>query len=145
MNNKHTHLSRKEAEELLNRYYDGLTSAEEETRLRQFLASEEADGGMFDADRAVMGMLLTRRQQQHAAGLPYFKIAGWAAAASIVIAIGLWPQPHQPECIAFIDGKQYTDQALILEKMRSTMNTITSIDNTVGMETQMKTIFNPQE
>jgi len=25
------------------------------------------------------------------------------------------------------------------------MNTITSIDNAVGMETQMKTIFNPQE
>jgi len=46
-------MEREKTEELLRKYYDGLTSAEEETRLRELLDAS-ADDGEFASDRILL-------------------------------------------------------------------------------------------
>ena len=49
-------------DELIARYFAGLTTDEEERRLRRFLASPDSADARYDETRAVMGFLAVGRQ-----------------------------------------------------------------------------------
>ena len=134
-------LTANEAREMLQQYYDGLTTDREEALLRRFLASEAADGGEFDADRAVMGVLAVGRQVHRPHRSVALKVAGWAVAASVVLAAGLWLRPSQPDCVAYIGGERYTDTEMIVHRMQTTMNELAEAKEAVSVESQMKHLF----
>jgi hypothetical protein len=121
-------ISSRQADTLLQRYYDGLTDENEEYQLRRFLASAEADGGKYDADRAVMGLLLTGRAL-HRRGRNRHRrlaVAAVAAAACLALMAGLWHGVSQPEteCIAYIHGERTTNPTVVEAQMRATLSNV---------------------
>ena len=109
-------LTPQEAREVLQQYYEGTTTDREEDLLRRFLASEAADGGEFDADRAVMGVLAVGKEVHRPRRTAVLKVAGWAVAASVILAAGLWLRPSSPDCVAYIGGERYTDTEMIVHR-----------------------------
>ncbi len=133
-------ITRQEAKRLLERYYDGTTTNEEERLIRIFLASTAADGGQFDADRAVMGFFCAKRSKRHST-----KVPKWIpiAAASIIAAAVLWTYGNQttPDYIAYVNGVKYTNKHFVMSQMEQTMQTVGNETGTPTMEAQMKAVF----
>lgn len=135
-------LTPQEAREVLQQYYEGTTTDREEDLLRRFLASEAADGGEFDADRAVMGVLAVGKEVHRPHRTAVLKVAGWAVAASVILAAGLWLRPSSPDCVAYIGGERYTDRNLIMAQVQSTMGELAETKEAVSVESQMQGLFN---
>ncbi|MBP3764318.1 MAG: hypothetical protein J6H19_00865 [Bacteroidaceae bacterium] len=135
-------LTPQEAREVLQQYYEGTTTDREEDLLCRFLASEAADGGEFDADRAVMGVLAVGKEVHRPHRTAVLKVAGWAVAASVILAAGLWLRPSSPDCVAYIGGKRYTDRNLIMAQVQSTMGELAEAKEAVSVESQMQGLFN---
>src|SRR5574344_1665607 len=113
--NTTNHLPPTQADALLERYYDGMTNDEEERSLRFFLVSAESDGGKYDADRAVMGLLATGRKSKPARRPVLRHMAGIAAAACVLLVAGMWAYHsyQQPDCFAYINGERITDETVV--------------------------------
>ncbi len=137
---KQIKMTRKEAERLLERYYDGSTTNEEERLIRIYLASTAADGGQLDADRAVMGFFCAKRAERHRT-----KVPKWIpiAAASIIVAAVFWAYGNlaAPDYIAYVNGVKYTNEQFVMTQMEQTMQTVGNETGTPTMETQMKAVF----
>lgn len=138
---KQIQLTKHEAKRLLERYYNGDTTNDEERLIRIFLASSAADGGEFNADKAVMGFLCTKRAKCHRT-----KATRWiplAAAASIVMAIGLWTFVHltTPDYIAYVNGQEYTNEQFVINHMEQTMKFVGNETESLTIENQMKAVF----
>jgi hypothetical protein len=113
-------------DDLLNTYFEGETTAEEERRLRAFFASDDVPQRLaaykplfayFDAE-------ICKEQQKAGAPAKRLKLIYWASgiAASILLAIGGWQalSTGADPCLCsgnyvIINGHCYTD----IEKVRS--------------------------
>lgn len=132
-------------EELAERYFDALTDPQEELELKRFLSTPQASSPRFDEIKAVMGYFATRKA---ATGRQRRKrsIIRWSAAAVAagIISAALWhtPAPSHDICIAYIDGKEITDERIILEQMQHTMQMISNTTEENSIEKQLGKIFN---
>lgn len=131
-----------EADRLLERYYEGATTNEEERLIRIFLASPAAGSSRYDADKAVMGYLCTKRARRKSvpAALKWIPAA---AAACIILTVGLltYGSPDTPDCIAYIGGTECTNEATVMAHLTQTMQDVGSDTGTLTMESQMKAVF----
>lgn len=113
-------------EELVNRYFEGETSCQEEQELRRFFSQEsipehlqlyrplfacieqEAKKSQFKSNKKILP--LHRKL--------FYTLSGVAAGILLLIYIGNIQGKWQinPENYVIIDGKQYTDNALIREQ-----------------------------
>jgi hypothetical protein len=140
---------------LSERYFDALTTSEEEKALAQFLASDAADDPAFNEIKAVMGYLSTGKSiAQKKVKQKWFtgKIVHWSVAvASIalitIIGTRLLPHPTMTDAnesneifYACIDGKEYTDEEFVMQHMLATMNMMSTASDNV-IEEQMKAMF----
>ena len=138
---KQIQITEQEAKQLLERYYNGTTTNDEERLIRIFLASPAANGGVFDADRAVMGFLCTKRAKCRRTKA--FKWIPIAAAACITIAIGLWTYDYltTPDYIAYVNGQEYTNEQFVITNMEQTMKTVGNEAESLSIEDQMKAVL----
>ena len=132
-----------EWEELAERYFDALTTLREEEELREFLGSPQASSPRFDEIKAVMGYFATRKATNRKRKGNAIK---WSAAATVaaIISTTLWysaPQPTHDVCIAYIDGKEFTDEAIVLQQMQRTMQTMSNTIESNSVEKQLNNIF----
>ena len=125
--NSHTEL-----DELLSRYYKGMTTTVEEQRLRVLLAAD--DSRVHDADRAVLGLMVARKKAQASAKKPT-RIAwyGWGAAACaacVAVAFMLSQKSdvggrsiasNDNYCEAYINGKHITDKEAVDDALMEVM------------------------
>lgn len=146
---------RKEAQEeywlsLAERYFDALTDEEEELRLREFLATPEADSDKFNDIKAVMGYLSYGKKLQRAASkTTERKGAGnrrWSIAAAITAAIVLgtaWLNSNMQQdiCIAYINGQKITDKEMVMSYMHHTLAQVTRGTEEFYIEKQLGNIF----
>lgn len=148
MNNPPT-ISPRQADILLERYYDGLTDDNEECLLRRFLASALADGGKYDADRAVMGLILTGRRQyrRHQASHRRQALISAAAAACLMLMAAIWNTGGNPkaDCIAYIHGQRITNPAAVEAQMHATLNDIAEEKPEQMMRKQLNEVLNLTE
>lgn len=123
---------------LCEKYFDALTTNEEEKALLHFLASDAADHPAFNEIKAVMGYLSTgksiaKKKKKHAIG----KAMQWASmaaciAVTAVIGTSIYRQGTLPATgnreifYACIDGKEYTDEEFVMQHMLATMNKMSS-------------------
>lgn len=141
-------ISKKEADRLLEKYYDGQTSNEEECLLRIFLSSTAADGGKYDGDRAVMGFLcVARRHKAKKSVSVYFKRFAVAAAACILLAVGFWgyQSVEKSESVAYIHGVKCTNQEVVMQQMAQTMQAVGENTGSDAVKHQMQAVFNINE
>ncbi len=159
-------LTTEQAERVLHRYYEGLTSAQEEQLLRRFLLSPEAADSRFDEHRAVFAYMATARARHQAAlhadktsrttasPLPRttaprpgnalrLHILPIAASATLLIALGsglyLYRQATQENCIALVEGKKYTSKEVVRDQMMQAMTTVLERESSV--EEQLSDMF----
>lgn len=123
---------------LCEKYFDALTTNEEEKALLHFLASDASDHPAFNEIKAVMGYLstgksITKKKKMHTVG----KAMQWASmaaciAVTAVIGTSIYRQGTLPATgnrdifYACIDGKEYTDEEFVMQHMLATMNKMSS-------------------
>ena len=139
---------------LSEKYFDALTTNEEEKALTQFLESDAANSPAFNEIKAVMGYLSTGRSITQKAKSKTRRIgsaiqwASVAACAAIMVAVGTsilkqntLPATEERDIFyACIDGKEYTDEELVMQHMLATMNRMSNT-STGSIEEQMGAMF----
>lgn len=136
--------SRQELEQLIERYFDGLTTVEEEAALRACLARCPWHSESIEDAQVVMGYFaaLGKDQRHSAARTTRQRIAGIAASIVIVLSVAvfaLWQQ-WQPmdECVAYVNGQAISNDR---EVMALVENDLSSIGNaSQGMTAQLSSV-----
>lgn len=119
-------------DELLDKYFEGETSCEEERELRHFFTKEEVPEGLqiyrplfayLDQEVASTAEREEGPQEQPAErrSRPYrllYTVSGIAAGLLLLFGIGrmVFPLSTAPENYVVIDGKRYTDEKLVQAK-----------------------------
>ena len=115
---------------LIERYYSGNTTIDEEKELSRFVFSE-SQNKRYDEIRAVLSYSLKT-------------IARIAACIAIILSINIL-YFHSPRdiCVTYIYGKKYTDTETVIEQMKHTVSQFDPTDITV--EKELSSIFRPLE
>lgn len=132
---------------LTQRYFEGLTTEQEERLLRQFVSTEEAQAEDFEELRAVMAYLATGKalHQRKAAKLRFSPaLIKWSAAACILICgcIGAYQLMPRTTYLAYIDGQRTTNKVEVIAQMHSVMAEINANTPTTTMEASMNNLMN---
>lgn len=143
--NTNQHISNQvELEQLINRYFDGETTAKEERKLRSILADCPWSSETIDEARFTMGYYVAHtRQRRHAAMFTQrYRIAAITASVAIMLAIGghlLW-QNRQPQgtCMAYVNGKVISNKDVVMELITQDLNTMDEASQ--SMEAQLLSI-----
>ena len=115
-------------EALIDRYFEGKTSLQEEQMLRENLADCPWESEAIDEARFALGYFSAHKQQGHRTPTVSNRSRYLAIAASIAvlltIGVGLLWQSRQPDdvCIAYVNGQAINDRNEVLTLMRSDLN-----------------------
>ena len=112
----------KKIDELIEGYFEGTLSQNEETALKVFLASEEGQGPEYDEVRAVMGYFAAGRSVEILRSRPlpqndrkmWRRILAIAASLAIVITLGINIFNQNNVCVSFVGGKKITDREVVM-------------------------------
>ena len=124
--------SRQELEQLIERYFDGLTTVEEEAALRACLARCPWHSESIEDAQVVMGYFaaLCKYQRHSAARTTRQRIAGIAASIVVVLSVAVFALWHQwqpmDECVAYVNGQAISNDR---EVMALVENDLSSIGN----------------
>lgn len=132
---------------LEERYFEGLTSKEEERLLRQFLTTEMAQTEEFEELRAVMGYLAMGKVAHPKKVVPLWRhseVRKWSAAACLLIlgGIGIYHLQPRTTYIAYVDGHRTTNKIEVIAQMHSVMADINAETPTSTMEASMSDLLN---
>jgi len=122
MSNYRQITSQQELEQLIERYFDGMTTVNEEKELRWHLAHCRWTSEVINDAQVVMGYFAAHTQQQHRHKVlvTRHRMTGIAASIAIVLAVGsyaLWHQQRPADvCIAYVNGHvvQGDDQVMAM-------------------------------
>ena len=135
--------------QLVERYFEATLSDDEERELRLFLASDASSSPIFDEAKAVIGYIATvkaHKQQGNTRKRNSIigQIARYSAAAAIIgaIIVGIRYNSTPSEiCVAYIDGKRYTDRATVLAQMHKAMAHVSNNTIQYSAQQQLSDIF----
>lgn len=132
--------------ELVEKYFDALTTQQEEQELKKFLATPAADAQCFNEIKAVMGYFSSQKAKKKKQRNKTKKIARWSIAAAIVaIATTFaWNGNSNEEsiCIAYVNGIKYTDEAVVMKEMQQTFCMMGNTAEEYSIEEQLNDMFN---
>ena len=132
--------------ELVEKYFDALTTPHEEQELKRFLATPAADAQCFNEIKAVMGYFATQKAIKKREKSRIHRIAKWSAVAAVAaLAMTLTWHTDSSEkdiCIAYINGKKYTSEAIVMQEMHRTLHIMGSTAEEYSIEKQLNSIFN---
>lgn len=150
MNGQQADIQNRTREEWLalgERYFEVLTTVDEERELRRFLATAEAQGREFDELRAVMGFLTVgkrcemrsrrRLRERRARRVAAVFVALGVVAGSAFYAV----DRRQNQCVAYIGGVKYTDESVVLAEMHRSMDDMGEASEAMDIDSQMADIF----
>lgn len=127
--------SQAQLEALIEQYFEGMTTLEQEDAMRQCLAHCPWSSQAIDEARMVMGYFATHAEQQHNRanrGLRQ-RFIGIAASIAVILAVGgyvLWHQSQPSDvCIAYVNGKVVEDNDKVMALVASDMSKIDNAAN----------------
>ena len=137
----------KKIDELIEGYFEGTLSQDEETALKVFLASEEGQGPEYDEVRAVMGYFAAGRSVEILRSRPlpqndrkmWRRIRAIAASMAIIITLGINIFNQNNICVSFVGGKKITDREVVMNDVDNILADLLS--DRVDMEEQLESIF----
>lgn len=125
--NHHKIINEKEADALLEKYYEGFSSAEEEKCLQIFL-SQPGLPERYNADRALLDYFATEKAVAKKYPKSYiFPVIRWASVAAVLVGAVFLVKSlmmEHPRCYAYVDGKKTTDVAVIKSKALESIETV---------------------
>lgn len=160
---KTTRITPKEADRLLERYYDGLTTTAEEKSLQLFLTQANLPQ-RFDPDKAILGYFASNKTHtpEQVSGelntLPLRPRKRWlypsliasgavAAMLTLLFTFNYLTNPST-ENYAYINGERITDNARLLASMQSSIEVLGTatedIDATAALLGTEEDILNEQ-
>jgi len=118
----------KKIDELIDGYFEGTLSEDDETALKIFLAAEEGQGPEYDEVRAVMGYFAAGRRfgspvadgedssaSPRSAPYPAAKpLVAIAASMAIIITLGVSIYNRNNVCVSFVGGQKITDKEVVM-------------------------------
>lgn len=132
--------------EIVDKYFDALTTRQEEEELKKFLASPAADAQCFNEIKAVMGYFSSQKTKKKKQRSKIHKIARWSIAVATVAiaAIFAWNGNCNKEniCIAYVNGIKYTDEVVVMKEMQQTFRMMGNTDEEYSIEEQLNDMFN---
>ena len=133
--------------ELVEKYFDALTTQQEEQELKNFLATPAADAQCFNEIKAVMGYFATQKAIKKRAKSHVPNIAKWSAVAAAIVAIAAtfaWNSRSNEEniCIAYVNGIKCTDEAVVMKEMQQTFCMMGNTAEEYSIEEQLNDMFN---
>ena len=142
--NKNHHISNQaELEQLINRYFDGETSVQEEQMLRETLADCPWSSEVIDEARFTMGYFVAHRKagQQTSKKSYRRQVIGIAASIAIILAIGIPAMYHswfapQPQCIAYVNGKVIDNDDAVMARIASDLSKMEDASNSMAAQLQ---------
>ena len=158
----------KSVNELIEGYFEGSLSQDEETALKVFLASEEGQGPEYDEVRAVMGYfaagrsvikaITSRRSETPPASIypdrarsaarrrslrrreaVWTRFLAVAASLAIIITLGVSLYNKTNVCVSYVSGQKITDKEVVMNDVDNILADLLS-DRT-DMEEQLTGIF----
>ena len=138
-----------EWEELVERYFDALTTDAEEQELRSFLLSPEAVDKVFDEAKAVMGFLKVGQslhQKKASHSIKHY----WKAATIVCAIVGsatIWNVSNRMQnvCEAYIYGTKCTEVAMVMSQMKHSLDKVNYPAENDIVETQLSDFFQLME
>lgn len=134
---------------LIDLYFDANATEHEEKELRALLATTPLHSAKIDEARAVMGYFAAGRRALHKKSR---NNSIWlrAATVALVVAFGVAVLTIHPadrttnSCVAYVGQTEITDNAKVLEMMRSDIAEIRKASQSVKAEvaSQISTLFN---
>jgi len=142
--NKNHHISTQaELERLIERYFDGDTSVQEEQMLRETLADCPWSSEAIDEARFTMGYFVAHscESQRVARKNNRNKFIGIAASIAIVLAIGIPAMYHswfapQPQCVAYVNGKVIDNDEDVMALIESDLSKMEDASNSMAAQLQ---------
>ena len=133
--------------ELVEKYFDALTTQQEEQELKKFLVTPAADAQCFNEIKVVMGYFATQKAIKKRAKSHVPNIAKWSAVAAAIVAIAAtfaWNSRSNEEniCIAYVNGIKYTDEAMVMKEMQQTFCMMRNTAEEYSIEEQLNDMFN---
>ena len=133
MKQMQTITTKAQLEQLIDRYFEGDTSLQEEQMLKACLADCPWQSETIDEARFTLGYFTAHKQQQQrrpqaATRANRFRIAAIAASVAVLLTVGigtLWnSRQSEGECIAYVNGKTIHDEKEVLNLMQNDLNDI---------------------
>lgn len=114
-----------EADQLIDRYYEGLTSAEEEKQLRAFLSQSNLPE-RYRAEQAIFGYFTNKKPKRTFSIQPYVR---WASAAAVILVAVVSVQVFSiknNQSFAYIDGQKITDVHAIKSQALASLSDVST-------------------
>jgi len=137
----HKMITIEQAEVLLDKYYEGFTSVEEEKLLQAFLSQKNLPG-QFDADKAMLSYFASQKKKSKVQIIPLIRWSSIAAAVIIGILIVNFLSSGKSESYAYIDGKKITDIKQVKEQVLVSIQSWNNSDT--NLELDMDELINQQ-
>lgn len=119
-----TNINFEEADKLIDRYYDGLTSGEEEKRLHIFLSRTDLPS-KYHAEQAIFGYFGATKNKPVIRLKPYLSWAsGIAAMVALVVGLNFYSQSVSATNFAYVDGHKITNKAEVKKQALASLNDI---------------------
>jgi len=117
-------------DQLIERYYEGLTTADEEKQIHNFLTLPDLPK-RFEVEKEIFGYFEYKKQKHHTSILPYFRWASVAATVAIVaFSLQVYLNTNQSN-YACIDGKKTYDVNEIKSQALESLSAVTPKTNEV--------------
>ena len=123
-------LSFAEADRLIEKYYDGLTTGNEEQRLLEFLSQPDLPE-QYKPEQAIFGYFDHKKQKKHITLLPYIRWASVAVLAALVVIGTQRFEIGNHANYACIDGKKTTDIQMVKSQALASLSDVSSAKNEV--------------
>ena len=124
-----------EAEALLEKYYEGFTSVEEEKRLYNFLSQKRLPE-QFEADRAILGYFASQKKRSKIQPLTLLRWTSIAASVAIGLLIVYFLLPRKYDSYAYVDGKKVTNIEQVKEQALASIQSWSNSDNDTNLNTE---------
>ncbi len=129
--------SQAQLEALIEQYFEGMTTLEQEDAMRQCLAHCPWSSEAIDEARMVMGYFAAHSAQQPSRtnrGLRQ-RFIGIAASIAVILAVGsyvLWHQSQPSDvCIAYVNGNVVEDNDKVMALVASDMSKMDKAANAI--------------
>ncbi len=135
MNKNFNIRSQAELEQLIERYFDGETTVQEEQLLRETLADCPWSSEAIDEARFTMGYFAAHCQEKARTARKSHRrqLIGIAASIAIILAAGGYALWHQQQsnnvCIAYVNGKVVEDNDKVMALIANDMSKMDNAAN----------------
>lgn len=120
----------KDADVLIEKYYEGLTTLAEEKQLNEFLSQKNIPA-RFDTEKAMFGFFANQKAKPKGNKIQMLR---WASVAAVFITMFFstgYLFSQNDKDYAYIDGKVYTDVNIVKNRALASINDIAGTNDEV--------------